>query len=697
MWAGMDEDDDGYDEHEMKEGLVLVEDEGSLVDDDGRELVFAGVTLPMPCVVGNAGEGNFERVVRIPLYSAKGVVPSPEDMLRLEPLLSAHSEAVGAWARDEHMQALAAQREGLDAGRLESTAAGHKHSAHFFCATFEPLLKLVQELQGVRVHTVELSDTTLGTEDADLVKLPAGLRAPAVCRNLIGLRVRSTMLSSLPSWLGELSHLETMHISGNGSADGDVFGFGLRTLPNCIQHLTRLRSLELIDLYGLESLPPSLGKLTQLERLTLEGNDCDLPSSLGKVSTNLTELCVRACDDLSQLPECIGAFTKLRRLELSGVALTDLPADLGALTDLRELHVDANLATLPVPIARLVGLRTLEVRDILGGAHHLTQLPPAIFAGLSNLTSLCIGCHSLTELSSSMLANLHLTSLALDGCRALRGPLMLAPMTALTALTISRCYRLSLTPPPLLQTLEVDNSDQMFKDLHGIMQAVPALRALTLKCTVTSPRNFRRGALALAHALPSLASLESLCLSPGQLGEGSLLMIGLALRAWPKPSLTLRSPEPSYYDFERPETELFYGLRQELGLPAVEEEEEEEEEGEEEKSAAVSNASAPFAPAAAPAAAATEWHDKRILRFFAAQQRKVEAFAGGLHPRLGAASKVACLDEHTLSLIVDEVLGRRVYAASLRMAARMMEEEEEEEEEEESSDTEEEEEEEEDI
>ena len=103
-------------------------------------------------------------------------------------------------------------------------------------------------------------------------------------------------------------------------------------------------------------------------------------------------------------------------------------------------------------------------------------------------------------------------------------------------------------------------------------------------------------------------------------------------------------------------------------------------EGEEEKSA-LPKSSPPFAPAAAPAAAATEWHDKRILRFFAAQQRKVEAFAGGLHRRLGAASKVACLDEQTLSLIADEVLGRRVYAASLRMAVRMEEGEEEEEEE----------------
>ena len=39
------------------------------------------------------------------------------------------------------------------------------------------------------------------------------------------------------------------------------------------------------------------------------------------------------------------------------------------------------------------------------------------------------------------------------------------------------------------------------------------------------------------------------------------------------------------------------------------------------------------------------------------QQHKVVAFASGMHARLGAASGVSRLDEQTLVMIVEEVLG----------------------------------------
>jgi hypothetical protein len=119
-------------------------------------------------------------------------------------------------------------------------------------------------------------------------------------------------------------------------------------------------------------------------------------------------------------------------------------------------------------------------------------------------------------------------------------------------------------------------------------------------------------------------------------------MIGLALRAWPKPSLTIcRSTKTYYSDPEARDTSLLCDFSQELGLPVE--------------------------------AYTTPWEDERILCFFVVQQQKLEAFVCGQHRRLGAASKVACLDDHTLSIIADEVLGRRVFDASLRMAARMAE------------------------
>jgi hypothetical protein len=695
------------------QGLVIIEAEGSLVDDDGRVLVYAGTTQPLKCQVGNI-EVNSERElhVKVPLYGPKErVVPSHEDMLRLSPFLSAHSAALAAsfgglvcwsvWRRSAcleniwdlrgwggtdyvsgeggaalaaHMQALVAQREALDAGALHRTYIALSHWLQLFYSTheqtgvfgrkalnyvydwslgdwsaaspplletFEPLLRLVKEMQGVRIHTVELSEATLGTTDAgvDLMELPEGLRALAP--DLRGLRVSSAMLDSLPEWIGELVHVEKMSIDGFSSAD---WANGLRDLPNSFEHLTRLQSLELARLYSLESLPPALGKLTNLERLIIEGGNDDLPLSLGVVSTNLKELSLKEYYNLEHLPHSMGAFVELRCLELRSVGLLDLPSSFGELTALEELRISgANWTELPKSIGLLVGLRALEVGDD-GGSVHLTSLSPSIFATLSNLTSLTICCHALTELPSSMLATLRLTSLKLSECRALLGPLQLAPLTALTTLEVSSCRQLSLSPPHPLKMLKLYDCNQMVKDLPGFIGTLTALRVLTLECGLGCRVNLTRARLAVACSLPSLPSIESLCLGESfdDSDEEALLMIGLALRAWPKPSLTIcRSTKTCYSDPEARGTSLLCDFSQELGLPVE--------------------------------AYTTPWEDERILRFFVVQQQKLEAFVCGQHRRLGAVSKVACLDDHTLSIIADEVLGRRVFDASLCMTAGMAE------------------------
>ena len=56
-------------------------------------------------------------------------------------------------------------------------------------------------------------------------------------------------------------------------------------------------------------------------------------------------------------------------------------------------------------------------------------------------------------------------------------------------------------------------------------------------------------------------------------------------------------------------------------------------------------------------AAAADWSNATTLEFFRVQQHKVVAFASGMHVRLGAASRVSRLDEQTLVMIVEEVLG----------------------------------------
>ena len=647
-------EESGLDREESGGGVVLIEED--LLDADGHPLVYAGCVLPLQCEVGNINVDSEAVVdVQIPLYVRKGrVVPSQKDLLCLEPLMAAHSAALAAHyspasgehaaALAQHMQALAAQRECLDAGRLARPDLVLHHPAPpGLHETFMALRKLVLEMQGARVHTVTLTSDTLGTPGRDLMELPEGLRGLAA--ELRSLRVSSTMLNWIPEWIGELVNLESIHISGHGDAD---WANELRALPESIASLSKLRILELDNLLGLASLPPSIGKLTQLERLHIE--TCphqDLLSSLGVVSTRLKELCLKGVEE--PLPASIRAFAQLRRLELYAYESKDLPAWFGEMTMLQVLDMTGfgTMTEVPVSIGNLVGLHTLKLRE-----RGFVELPSSIFASLSHLTSLTLACESLTGLPSSIFDNLRLTRLKFHECRKLRGPLLLERLTTLKTLKISFCKLLSLSPPSLLHSLDVLHCAKIDVDLPTFITRLTALRSLSLKpdTLFVSPTRavVARMNLALAKALPSLVSLKRLSLTVEYMARTNVLAIGLALRAWPKPSLAIcRNRYPSHN--VGTQDILLADVWQEMGRAGV---------FQEMGLLSVATAELP------------EWvTDASILAYFALQQEKVAAFACVQHRRLGAASKAACLDDQTLSLIADEVLGRRVYDASLCMAA----------------------------
>ena len=175
------------------------------------------------------------------------------------------------------------------------------------------------------------------------------------------------------------------------------------------------------------------------------------------------------------------------------------------------------------------------------------------------------------------------------------------------------------------------------------LQDMPCIEALTaLRSLVLQVSDYRQGSRAfkaLSRSLPCLLQLDTLRLSGGaeldQIGYHNLvplraedvLAIGRALRAWPLPLLR----DVHYIindDHRRPGFDAQEGIRlstcwQALGLPA----------------------------------AAANWSNATTLEFFRVQQHKVAAFASGMHARLGAASGVSGLDEQTLVMIADEVLG----------------------------------------
>src|SRR6056300_1230248 len=98
-----------------------------------------------------------------------------------------------------------------------------------------------------------------------------------------------------------------------------------------------------------------------IKRLDMSGYDLtNLPSSIGKLR-NLERLDLQG-NNLTKLPESIGNLTKLRELDLGDNQLTSLPESIGNLTQLKELDLSYNnLKSLPSQIGNLGNLIDLDL------------------------------------------------------------------------------------------------------------------------------------------------------------------------------------------------------------------------------------------------------------------------------------------------------------------------------------------------
>ncbi len=92
------------------------------------------------------------------------------------------------------------------------------------------------------------------------------------------------------------------------------------------------------------SLPPELGKLTELRRLVVFGNNFSgsIPPELGKL-TKLTWLGLADNDLSGAIPPQLGNLTQLHGLGLHDNNLSgEIPSELGNLTNLQHLYLHGN-------------------------------------------------------------------------------------------------------------------------------------------------------------------------------------------------------------------------------------------------------------------------------------------------------------------------------------------------------------------
>jgi len=113
---------------------------------------------------------------------------------------------------------------------------------------------------------------------------------------------------------------------------------------------------------GLTDLHESIGELSALEELYLDGNKLTkLPESIGKLSA-LKKLDLDG-NKLTALSESIGKLSTLKKLDLSGNQLTTLLKSIGDLSYLRELDLSGNPKELYEEAKELI--KKLEIKGVL--------------------------------------------------------------------------------------------------------------------------------------------------------------------------------------------------------------------------------------------------------------------------------------------------------------------------------------------
>ncbi len=179
--------------------------------------------------------------------------------------------------------------------------------------------------------------------------------------------------------------------ANQGLKELDLSYQGLSTLPSEIGRLVHLESL---DLSGNEliAVPPEMGGLTRLKNLDLRRNLlAGLPVEIGNLRS-LSTLDLRQ-NHLTNLTPELGNLQQLKTLDLRQNNLRIFPQAILEMTRLEELHIWQNpITVIPLEISELRYLTMLNI-----GGNSMTEMPNGIW-NLSNLRHLIIEHTEITEI-----------------------------------------------------------------------------------------------------------------------------------------------------------------------------------------------------------------------------------------------------------------------------------------------------------
>ncbi|XP_034676381.1 disease resistance protein RPV1-like [Vitis riparia] len=327
------------------------------------------------------------------------------------------------------------------------------------------------------------------------------------------------MIRSLPSTIKFLASLERLYLDGTAIQD----------LPFAIHHLTLLRLLSTRDCKNLRSLPRSICKLKSLEYIYLSGcsnleifpeimedMEClkeldlsgthiqELPSSIEYVIhltslrlrdckklrsltssicrlKSLEELDLYGCSNLETFPEIMEDMECLKKLDLSGTCIKEIPSSVEYISHLTFLRLAEckNLTSLPSSICRLKYLKDLN----LFGCSNFKAFPE-IMEDMKCLKMIDLSGTGIKGLPSSIECLNHLTSLRLVRCKNLRSlPNNICRLKSLKELHLYGCSNLEAFPE-IMENMEclnmLDLSGTGIKELPSSIRYLNHLNSLRL-------------------------------------------------------------------------------------------------------------------------------------------------------------------------------------------------------------------------
>ena len=199
------------------------------------------------------------------------------------------------------------------------------------------------DLNFLNSKTLKLKRFTLITPEAKDTQIGFFIKNGKITK----INLFKSNIVQLPESLGDLTHLESLTLIGNG----------LKELPDGLCKLTNLKTLILSGNH-IEILPRDIGNLRSLKILKIDNNQLrSLPSSINEL--NNLEILSLWNNRLKKLPPNWGNLKALKILGLSYNKLTHIPISIFDLPYLQNLDLSNNLIEFIPP--EVGNLQTLQV------------------------------------------------------------------------------------------------------------------------------------------------------------------------------------------------------------------------------------------------------------------------------------------------------------------------------------------------